>query len=84
MESIGVDVGVAGSLARLALIEAVLGQSERAPAVQMLADGGVHHPNVFRVHGDLVEALVRAGRRGRSAARRARACPAPAAAPTRS
>ncbi|HET7556192.1 MAG TPA: LuxR family transcriptional regulator [Gaiellaceae bacterium] len=113
MESIGVDVGVAASLARLALIEAVLGQSERArehgaralevaaargdrwnevraraalgfealtageyepastfltPAVQMLADGGVHHPNAFRVHGDLVEALVRAGRRDEAAA----------------
>jgi DNA-binding CsgD family transcriptional regulator len=31
------------------------------PAVRMLDDGGVHHPNLFRVHGDLVEALTRAG-----------------------
>jgi DNA-binding CsgD family transcriptional regulator len=107
MKSIGIDVGVAATLARLALIEAVLGKSEEArahgaraldvatargdgwnevraraalgfealsrgefavaadflePAVRMLSEGGVHHPNTFRVHGDLVEALARAGR----------------------
>jgi DNA-binding CsgD family transcriptional regulator len=27
----------------------------------MLEDGGVHYPNMFRVHGDLVEALARSG-----------------------
>lgn len=107
MDSLAIDVGVAASLARLALIEAVLGKSDEARvhgaraldvavgagdhwnevraraalglealsrgdfdaaasvlerAVRMADDGGVHHPNLFRVHGDLVESLVRTGR----------------------
>jgi DNA-binding CsgD family transcriptional regulator len=33
------------------------------PAARMLADGGVRHPNMFRVDGDLIEAQVRLGRR---------------------
>jgi hypothetical protein len=33
------------------------------PAARMLAEGGVRHPNVFRVEGDLVEAQVRVGSR---------------------
>ncbi|TMK79736.1 MAG: helix-turn-helix transcriptional regulator [Actinobacteria bacterium] len=32
------------------------------PATVMLARGGVRNPNVFRVHGDLVEAQVRLGK----------------------
>jgi DNA-binding CsgD family transcriptional regulator len=105
-------VGVAASLARRALIEAVLGRSAESrahglaaldvaiergdrwnetraraalgcealsrgdaaaaaealrPAVRMLDDGGVHHPNMFRVHGDLVEALARIGEVGEAA-----------------
>jgi hypothetical protein len=32
------------------------------PAVRMLNEGEVHHPNTFRVHGDLIEALARIGR----------------------
>jgi DNA-binding CsgD family transcriptional regulator len=107
METIGVDVGTAASLARLALIEAVMGIHAEAqehagraleiaarrgdawnevraraalgsealargdfagaseflePAVRMLAAGEVHHPNMFRVHGDLIEALAGGGR----------------------
>jgi DNA-binding CsgD family transcriptional regulator len=33
------------------------------PAVGMLDEGGVHDPNLFRVHADLIEAQARAGRR---------------------
>jgi tetratricopeptide (TPR) repeat protein len=33
------------------------------PAADMLARGGVRRPNVFLFHGDLIEALVRLGRR---------------------
>jgi DNA-binding CsgD family transcriptional regulator len=33
------------------------------PAARMLADGGVRHPNMFRVDCDLIEAQVRLGRR---------------------
>ena len=33
------------------------------PAAEMLERGGVRNVNVFRVHGDLIEALVRLGRR---------------------
>jgi DNA-binding NarL/FixJ family response regulator len=29
----------------------------------MLDEGGVHHPNLFRVHADLIEAQARSGRR---------------------
>ena len=32
-------------------------------AVDMLDEGGVHHPNLFRVHADLIEAQARSGRR---------------------
>jgi len=34
------------------------------PAAQMLADGGVRLPNRFPIDGDLIETLVRSGRRG--------------------
>jgi DNA-binding CsgD family transcriptional regulator len=106
MASMGIAVGVAASLARRALIEALLGRSAEARAhgrealdvalergdrwneiraraalgcealsrgdaaaaaevlrraVCMLDAGGVRHPNAFRVHGDLVEALTRMG-----------------------
>jgi len=37
------------------------------PAAEMLARGGVRHPNVFRVHGDLIEAQVRLGKRDEAA-----------------
>lgn len=33
------------------------------PAAAMLDEGGVHHPNLFRVHADLIEAQTRSGRR---------------------
>lgn len=33
------------------------------PAAQMLADGGVRLPNRFPIHGDLIEALFRLGKR---------------------
>jgi DNA-binding CsgD family transcriptional regulator len=104
MGSMGIAVGVAATLARRALIEAVLGRSAEARkhgnealdvavergdrwneirsraalgcealsrgdaataaevlrrAVRVLGDGGVRHPNAFRVHGDLCEALTR-------------------------
>jgi DNA-binding NarL/FixJ family response regulator len=107
MESIGIDVGVAASHARLGLIEALLGKNDDArahgaralevatargdrwnevraraalgleafsrgdfavavdfldPAVRMLNRGGVRLANMFRVHGDLIEALARTGR----------------------
>jgi DNA-binding CsgD family transcriptional regulator len=107
MEMMGVDVGSAASLARLALIEAVMGMGTEAqaharsaldisvrrgdawnevraraalgsealsrgdfaganeflaPAVRALLAGEVHHPNMFRVHGDLIEALAAARR----------------------
>jgi DNA-binding CsgD family transcriptional regulator len=32
-------------------------------AVETLDEGGVHHPNLFRVHADLIEAQARSGRR---------------------
>jgi DNA-binding CsgD family transcriptional regulator len=107
-EPLGNDVALAATLARLALVEAMLGRSGDAcahagraleiasargddynavraraafglealargdvnsavewlePAEQMLEAGGVHHPNLFRIHADLVESQVRAGRR---------------------
>jgi DNA-binding NarL/FixJ family response regulator len=113
MESMEVDVGIAASLARLSLIEAVIGRAadsrahgaraldiavkrgdrwnevraraalslealsrrdfelaatQAEPAARMQADGGVHHPNMFRVHGDCIEALIRTGRRDQAKA----------------
>jgi tetratricopeptide (TPR) repeat protein len=107
-EPLGNDVGLASSLAWLALVEATLGRSEEAqthgqrslrittdrgdrfnevrargalgldalvrgdmaaaagwlePAAQMLAEGGVRLPNRFPIDGDLIEALVRSGKR---------------------
>jgi DNA-binding CsgD family transcriptional regulator len=107
-EPLGNDIGLASSLAWLALVEATLGRSEDAqahgrrslrittdrgdrfnevrargalgldalargdmaaaagwlePAAQMLADGGVRLPNRFPIDGDLIETLVRSGRR---------------------
>jgi DNA-binding CsgD family transcriptional regulator len=107
-EPLGNDVGLASSLAWLALVEATLGRSEDAqthgrrslrittdlgdrfnevrargalgldalargdmagaadwlePAAQMLFEGGVRLPNRFPIDGDLIEALVRSGKR---------------------
>ncbi len=110
-EPLGVNVGLAATVAWLALVEAMLGRSDarahglrslelaqrrgdvwnearaRAslgvdavargdfaaavdwlePAADMLERGGVRNVNVFRVHGDLIEAQVRIGKRDEAA-----------------
>jgi DNA-binding CsgD family transcriptional regulator len=107
-EPLGNDVGLASTLAWLALVEGTLGRSSDAqahgrrsleittergdrfnevrargalgldalargdaaaaadwlePAAALLAQGGVRQPNTFPVHGDLIEAEVRLGKR---------------------
>lgn len=42
------------------------------PAVEMIAEGGVRHPNFFRTDPELVEAFVRLGRAEQAEAHLAR------------
>jgi DNA-binding CsgD family transcriptional regulator len=115
-EPLGNEVGLAGALAWLAFVEAMLGRVEarahgllaleitekrgdrynearaRAglgldalargdpagavhwlePAAELLARGGLRSPNVFLLHGDLIEAQVRLGKRDEAAQQLAR------------